>query len=150
MRAYRIADRRFPLLDGAGAGRFGARWNSPGRPVVYAAQTFSGAMLEILVHASPNRLPKDQVHIEIEIPDRIACERFDHKFGLGLELERQADTRRFGDLWLEQSRTLVLIVPNVVTNGVETNILLNPLHPDFSQINASEARPVIWDSRLFS
>ena len=30
----------------------GARWNSPGRRVIYAAETYAGALLEILVHAS--------------------------------------------------------------------------------------------------
>jgi RES domain-containing protein len=30
----------------------GARWNSPERRVVYAAETYAGALLEILVHAS--------------------------------------------------------------------------------------------------
>jgi RES domain-containing protein len=47
--AYRIADGRHPLFDGTGAALFGARWNSPGKPVIYAASTYSGALVEILV-----------------------------------------------------------------------------------------------------
>ena len=149
MRAYRIADRRFPMLDGAGASRFGARWNSPGRPVVYAAETFAGAMLELLVHVGPDRLPTDQVYVEIRVPDQAASERFDELSVIEMQVKGQEYTRRLGDLWLKESRSPVLIVPNVVTNGVESNILLNPLHPDFFQIEVGESKTVIWDSRLF-
>ena len=45
MRAFRIADRRHPIFDGTGAKLTGGRWNSPGRPVIYAAETFAGALL---------------------------------------------------------------------------------------------------------
>lgn len=51
-RAYRIADRRHKIFDGQGAATFGGRWNSPGRRVIYAAETFAGAMLEVLVNAN--------------------------------------------------------------------------------------------------
>jgi RES domain-containing protein len=74
MRAYRIADERFPIFDGTGAKIAGARWNSPGRPVIYAAETFAGAMLEILVHAAIDRLPKTYVYVELGIPDAVVTE----------------------------------------------------------------------------
>jgi hypothetical protein len=37
-----------------------------------------------------------------------------------------------------------------VTGGVETNILINPLHPDFVKLEASPPRIVRWDRRLFA
>ena len=60
LRAYRIADRRHKIFDGQGASLLGGRWNSPGRRVIYAAETYAGAMLEALVHANIGRLPKTQ------------------------------------------------------------------------------------------
>ena len=57
MRAFRIADRRHPIFDGTGAKLNGGRWNSPGRPVIYAAETFAGGLLEALVHANLGRVP---------------------------------------------------------------------------------------------
>ena len=47
MRLYRIGDGRHPLWDGTGAALIGGRWNSPGRPLIYASLIYGGAMLEI-------------------------------------------------------------------------------------------------------
>ncbi len=52
MLAFRIADKRFPIFDGTGARLVGGRWNSPGKAVIYAAETFAGAVLEVLVHSN--------------------------------------------------------------------------------------------------
>jgi RES domain-containing protein len=66
-RAHRIADRRHNIFDGEGAATFGGRWNSPGRRVIYAAQTYAGAMLEVLVNANIGRMPRQHAWIEIRI-----------------------------------------------------------------------------------
>ena len=50
MLAWRITKARHAPYDGTGARLHGARWNSPGRTVVYAADSFAGALLEILAH----------------------------------------------------------------------------------------------------
>ena len=42
----------FTTHDGSGAMLHGARWNSPGRRVIYASENYAGALLEILAHAS--------------------------------------------------------------------------------------------------
>lgn len=74
MRAFRIADRRFPIFDGTGARLAGGRWNSPGGPVIYAAETFAGAVLEVLIHANLGRVPRTHAAVEITIPDTIVTE----------------------------------------------------------------------------
>src|SRR5215471_3399394 len=73
LRAFRVADMRHPLFDGTGALLHGARWNSPGRRVIYAAETYAGALLEVLVHAS-GRVPRNNGYIEIAIPAGVAVE----------------------------------------------------------------------------
>lgn len=40
-------------FDGEGAYRYGGRWNSQGRRVVYTSATLSLAALEMLVHLQP-------------------------------------------------------------------------------------------------
>jgi RES domain-containing protein len=150
MRAFRIADGRFPILDGTGARLRGARWNSPGRPVIYAAETFAGAMLEILAHGNLNRLPRNHLFVEISIPDSIAVENGPSIDFTSWDASDQPVTRSFGDRWLLEMRSPVLVVPSVVTAGIEANFLINPLHPDFGKVEASHPRPVRWDSRLFA
>ena len=44
-----------------------------GRRVIYAAETYAGALLEILVHAS-GAVPRSQGYVEIEIPARLSIE----------------------------------------------------------------------------
>lgn len=60
LRIYRIADGRKPIFDGRGAALYGGRWNFPGRYVIYAAETYAGALIEKLVHTNIGRVPHHQ------------------------------------------------------------------------------------------
>jgi len=148
LRAFRIADMRHKIFDGTGAMRYGARWNSPGRRVIYAAETYAGALLEILVHASGG-IPRSQGYIEIAIPAALSIEVLTVKDVPRWDSSASESARRFGDRWYDERRTPVLIVPSVVTS-VERNVLINEEHPDFPRIRASRAIPVRWDTRLFA
>jgi len=52
-----------------------------------------------------------------------------------------------GDDWLQAGGQLALRVPSTLIPE-ETNILLNPLHPDFTQITQSKASNFSFDTRL--
>jgi hypothetical protein len=67
----------------------------------------------------------------------------------GWDNEDQSASRAFGDLWHDQRRTAVLLVPSVATNGIERNVILNPAHPAFPSIGAGKPHDVKWDTRLF-
>lgn len=149
MRAFRIADRRFPIFDGTGARLIGGRWNSPGTPVIYAAETYAGALLEVLVHSNLGRVPKTHAAIEISIPNSIAVESLDGRSLPAWDAEDQMASRAFGDEWLRENRSAVLMVPSAVLRGREHNVLINPYHPQFPRIKTSEPQDVQWDKRLF-
>jgi len=147
--AYRIADGRFPVFDGTGAMLHGARWNSPGLPVIYAAETFAGAVLEVLVHTSLGRVPRHTYKVvRIEIPNELteSLEAGDVPGWAGGDLQA---SRAFGDEWLRKNRSVVLLVPGAATGGREHNVLINPRHPDFARIVAGPSEAVMWDARLF-
>jgi RES domain-containing protein len=146
--AYRIADGRRPLFDGIGASLYGARWSSPGRPVIYAATTFAGAMLEVLVHAGIGRVPRHTQWIEISIPAGVSRECPEPHAFPGWDDQGCVVSRAFGGAWLSERRSAVLLVPSVVTRR-ECNVLINPAHPDYQQIVATDPVPVEWDRRLF-
>ena len=149
MRAFRIADRRFPIFDGSGARLLGGRWNSPGRPVIYAAETFAGAVLEMLVHSNLGRVPRTHAVVEITIPDGIAVQTLSVESLPGWDAEDQLASRSYGDRWLQERRTAVLLVPSLVTRGREHNVLLNSDHAKFQRITAGQPDDVLWDERLF-
>ena len=127
--------------------RYGARWNSPGRKVIYAAETYAGALLEILAHTSGS-LPPSQRYIEIRVPAELMTEEIAPEDVPGWDSPSFEAARKFGDLWYDERRTVALLVPSIVTR-VERNILINQDHAGFARIQASEPRPVYWDARLW-
>jgi RES domain-containing protein len=127
---------------------YGARWNSPGRRVIYAAETYAGALLEILVHASGS-VPKTQAFIEIDIPAGLDAEVVTQDDVPHWDAPTSEAARNYGNRWYDERRSPVLIVPSVVTY-VEGNILINQAHPDFGKIQATQPVLVRWDSRLWT
>ena len=149
MIAYRIADARHPIFDPTGAMLRGGRWNSIGQRVIYSAESYAGAMLEVLVHANLAVPPKNQGVVRITIPGPLNIETVEPYALVGWDSEDLTVSREFGDTWLREMRTAVLRVPSVITEGRENNILINPLRPQFSKILVSEPEHIHWDSRLF-
>jgi RES domain-containing protein len=147
VRLYRIADRRFGPTDGEGARRFGGRWNSPGRAVIYACTSLPGAMLEKLVHTG-RRFPHNQVCVTFELPDDLPIRDLSLPQVPGWDAPDQDVSRRVGDAWLTEAPTAVLLVPSVVFE-IERNALINSAHPDFAQVRVIDISPVRWDARLF-
>lgn len=75
LRAFRIARPKFPLFDGTGAAIGGARWNSKGQRVIYAAESYATALLEILVHSNLGHVPRGFAFIEISILQRLTSKK---------------------------------------------------------------------------
>ena len=148
-RAFRIADARHTIFDGTGASLTGARWNSPGRRVIYAADSFAAAMLELLVHTRTGKVPRSHKWIEITIPATASVETADPEAIPDWAAEDSEAARAFGDSWFDSRRSLILVVPSVVTSGLSRNILINQEHPQFGALRVSEERAVAWDVRLF-
>ena len=146
---YRIGDPAgaYPIFDAAGSIHFPGRWNTPACPMIYTSEHFSTAMLEKLVHGS-GRLPPGQHYIEITIPNGVSYEMLDTAALPDWHSESAAGSKAFGDTWQKERRSLILIVPSVVTR-VEKNILINPEHREFSRITTGLHQPVWWDTRLF-
>jgi len=147
--AWRIADGRFEVFSAVGASLVGGRWNSPGLAVIYASRTFSGAMLECLAQAGIGRVPRKPVAVEIAIAGAVAVESHDeHSLPAGWDHGDLVVARAFGDAWVRERRSAVLVVPSVVARR-EGHVVLNPAHPDVRRLQAGTPEPVLWDARLF-
>jgi RES domain-containing protein len=147
--AWRVTRAAHEPWDATGAMKLGARWNSPGRPVIYAADTFAGAILEILAHAlRPRTLPGPQHASRNAIPDRLV-ESVDDDEIAGWETEDSVVALRLGDEWLASGRTPILVVPALPSRPIGRTVLINPLHERAAEIQRSEPFLVPWDDRLF-
>jgi RES domain-containing protein len=147
MKAWRMGHRAFQLMDGEGAARFPGRWNRPGQRAVYCGTSFAITMLERLCYTGSDRMPKTDVYVEIDVPDELIDE-FDAVAHPGWERPRSTVAKGFGGRWLSEGTNAALLVPSAVTQ-IDQNVVLNPLHPDFSRVSWSSPKAVKWDRRLF-
>lgn len=149
MQVFRIADGRHPLWDGTGAALVGGRWNSPGRAVIYGSLSYACALLEILAHANIGLVPTTQCVVIVEVPDDVAIERHEaSSLPTGWDAENSSSARAFGDQWLAEVRSAILLVPSVIAR-LEWNAVVNPAHPDSGKLLPSKPEQVVWDKRLF-
>jgi RES domain-containing protein len=135
-------------LSGEGGLRASNRWNSRGRPIVYLAHTASGVLLESLVHLlEGTALPDGYMLIEVEYPQALAPEQVTEE-ELPPNWVRDVDvTRKVGDGWLKDGRSALLDVPSVIAPATR-NMLLNPRHPDASDVVIHRHTPFAPDPRL--
>jgi RES domain-containing protein len=104
------------------------RWHTAGHPVVYTAQSLSLAALEILVHLKQTNDIQPFYAYSAEVPDPLILKPNAYP---ARWKSRLAVSRAFGDAWLEAKTTPAMLVPTIITPG-EWNVLINPLHPQFS------------------
>lgn len=140
MLAWRLCREPFADLSGEGARRYGGRWNSPGRPLVYAASSAALAVLEVRVHLDLplDLLPEDYVLLTIELGDAPVDE----------VRSMPASPQAYGDAWLRERRTPVLQVPSVIVPE-SPNLLLNPVHPAAAAVAVVQRRRFAFDERLW-
>ena len=149
MRLWRITRRTHVTLDGEGPRLYGARWNSPGTPVVYAASHLSLAALEYLVHIDMEETPDDLVALRISVPND-ATEMEYGAADLPAGWQRTpppAECQVIGDDWAKTREDLLLRVPSVLVPE-ESNVLVNPIHLDAARVRVAGFRPFFYDPRL--
>lgn len=149
LQAFRIARANFPLCDGTGAAIAGARWSVKGQRVIYAAESYATALLEILVHSNFARVPRGFAFIEIQIPDEIDIEEITASDLPKWDAADCVASQSFGSLWYSEMRSVVLVVPSLAASSRQRNVLINQDHPQFHLLSASPPKPVKWDRRLF-
>jgi RES domain-containing protein len=137
---WRICRRPFADLSGDGARLYGGRWNTPGRPLIYAAETAALAVLEVRVHLDLDwdMLPDDYVLVAIDTA-AIVAETIH---------EPPDDPQTIGDAWIESRRSALLRVPSFIVPE-SYNVLINPVHPDALSIQLGPVRPFRFDQRLW-
>ncbi|MES1261899.1 MAG: RES family NAD+ phosphorylase [Acidobacteriota bacterium] len=134
-------------LSGEGAARYANRWNSKGVRVGYTSSSRPLAVLEMLVHVTRDTVPDDLVLLPIEVPDAFITEARDLPAKWN-DFPYRDDSRAVGDAWIKTASSAALLVPSAVLPR-ERNLLINPLHPQFSGIRIHPAEQPALDPRLF-
>ena len=149
--AWRITTKGDPGLafDGEGARLHGGRWNRPGTRLVYASENLSLAALELFVHVDPEDLPRALFRFRVELPDDtfevFPRERLPASWR---EYPAPDETAAIGTDWARRGEGLALLVPSVIVPD-ENNVLLNPVHPRFRELEIGAGEPFSFDPRMW-
>ncbi len=137
-------------FDGEGAYRYGGRWSSPGTRVAYTSEHQSLAMLEYFLHLDRDDPPNDLVLAKATIPNGLSRKQIArHELPPDWRSSpAPSDLAAIGDDFILQRRAAILIVPSAVA-PTENNWLLNPAHPEFSQVEIQPLEKFQYDPRLF-
>ena len=151
MRVWRLIARRHAAtaFSGIGNKKVGSRWVPEGELAVYTSEHASTAVLENLVHMDPSHFRDNYILIAADIPDDLAMDVVSVE---SLEPDWQSryedDTlQQVGKDWIERGESAVLSVPSALMPQ-ERNLILNPLHPDFTKIIIHEPVDFTFDKRL--
>jgi RES domain-containing protein len=133
MKLWRLTRAPYLALDGSGPAQHGARWTSPGLPVVNFASEPGLSVLVVLRY-----LPRDLVGVEDDYllgwtqseatPERIPYD------------PDPTVKRQRGDDWLKSGRSLFAAVTSAVLPEADI-IMMNPRHPDAATIPPLSTRP---------
>jgi len=151
MRVYRLSKEKYKDdLSGAGAEKFGGRWNSKGTRMVYTADSRALAKLEVAVNLALHRIPKNYFLAIIELPDTEVVD-YDIKLLKGKQWKNNPPikfTQSEGDYFVASGKYLALKVPSAVVEG-DYNYIINPAHPKITKLKIVSTEKFSFDMRLF-
>lgn len=151
MRVHRLSGPRWAdsAFEGEGARLNGSRWVPRGHAAVYTSDSVSLAVLEMLSHMQVKHIQHLFVRFEVDIPDELIREEVVLPDLPKDWVRRQNDPylQNVGVDWLRRGESLALVVPSAIV-PMQSNVLINPHHPDFVQIHIGEPTPFEMDPRL--
>ncbi|MFN0146212.1 MAG: RES family NAD+ phosphorylase [Dehalococcoidia bacterium] len=134
-------------FSGEGAALAGGRWNEPGLRVVYTSSSVSLALLEALVHIERGGPLPAMALFTIDIPESVSLQSITPADVPGFPAMSETETRSLGSAWIRSARSVGLVVPSVIV-PLEANVLLNPAHPAFSELDVGGPAAFTPDARL--
>lgn len=147
---WRLTHERYAesAFSGEGARQYGGRFNSPGTPVVYTAESLPLALVEAMTGLERYDQLRRYVFFRAELPETLisAVPQGDLLDGWDRH-PPPSQAQRIGDRWVAQQRSVALRVPSVVV-PYSYNYLLNPAHPSFDEIRIGDAEAFPVDDRL--
>lgn len=136
-------------LSGRGGLTIAGRWHHAGSPVVYLAETPSGALVEVCAHTSANDIPPSFTLLKVVCPDSFAYEEISWAALDPGWAGRVEITRDMGSEWLQRGSSALLRVPSALVPE-SANYLLNPLHKDAGLFHIEKSFQYPFDARLKS
>jgi RES domain-containing protein len=146
--AWRIVKEKYigNAFTGEGAARGGGRWNSVGSRIVYTSSSLALATLEALAHLPSYKQLEQYQCISISFDEAWIFTPDELPDGWDL-VPPTTISQSFGDQWLSRGEHAVLSLSSKIIPG-ESNLLINPNHPDFRNMVVGGPLDYPYDSRL--
>lgn len=125
-----------------GSLEYANRWNPKGTPMLYASMSLALCCLEILVHTTTEIMPPSLVWSWAELDDIKPLE-------FPWDPHNETLTRQAGHNWINNKSELATLVPSSII-PVEYNVLLNPTHQRYYEIEWSEPKTFTLDRRFIA
>lgn len=136
-------------ISGYGAKLYGGRWNNVGNSMLYTACSPSLCMLEFICNASGIAKTVQTSLLTLKIDSKVKLEQLT----VNEMPENWQDVpapdilKRIGDNWLKGNTSVGIKVPSAVM-PIEFNVLINPLHKDFSKLTIENIVKMDIDKRI--
>ncbi|WP_062060334.1 RES family NAD+ phosphorylase [Aquimarina longa] len=149
MQVYRISKQKYSNdLTGIGAKTVGGRWNPKGVAVLYTSTTIALSALEVLAHLPAAYFPDDMVIATIKVPDELITtvdlKNLPNNWD---KIPAPTEVQNFSLPWIEEEKYLGLELPSIIIPK-EKNLIVNPLHPNFNEVQLIKIEPFHFDTRL--
>ena len=136
-------------FDGEGTGLYGSRWSTPGTRMVFASESLSLAILEVLVHLNKSSPLANHVVFTVKFSDALVQDLDVAVLPKNWRsFPAPSGTQQIGDTWTTSNSSVLLRVPSVIVAN-EYNFLINPMHHEFSKLIISGPEPLDVDKRVF-
>jgi RES domain-containing protein len=121
--------------------------------MVYASTSLSLAAIELFVHLEPAQAPRDLVYLSATLPEgepsrTLQPAELPSEWWTDDIEDGPGSTRDLGNSWIRDRSSLALMVPSVPIR-VEWNVLVNPQHPQVSDLKIDPPQPFVFDARMF-
>jgi RES domain-containing protein len=150
MLIYRFGLKNYILdLTGQGAKIYGGRWNSVGNAMLYCAYSPSLCLLEFACNASGIAKTNQTSLLTLKLETKVKIETLTTN---GLpdnwqQVPSPDSLKMIGNNWIKSNKTLALKVPSAIM-PLEYNLLINPLHKDFSKLVIENVVDMNIDRRI--
>ncbi|MFM2387014.1 MAG: hypothetical protein RL660_1771 [Bacteroidota bacterium] len=148
MQLFRIATQKYIRdLSGTGSYHQAGRWHSQGTAIVYTSTSAALAMLETLVHFSPQVVPVALQMIVLDVPNDLIRALQKDLPAKWHDYSYHPEVRDYGDKFARAQKHLGITVPSCIL-PYSHNVLLNPRHEAMASIKIEEVVDISIDERL--
>lgn len=114
---------------------------------MYLGDSLALSAMELLVHLRNVDVLETYRKMPVYIPEELVMHIEPDELPAGWETGSRTTTRAIGDRWLNGKRSVALQVPSAVVHG-DSNLILNPYHPDMRLLTAGPVSDFRFDRRL--